>query len=148
MRRARIWGQILIVCQVLNQLVNIFNWMCFANNNNSIVQIADISVLPSQSPDVTNWTVYKLGRILRVINLWKDAVDWVKGFMDLKVEDIKSRGRPMITWKNVADEDMRSLNMNSGENKNYTTELWQTFSLVYCENREFRKDNNFKIYVI
>jgi len=122
--------------------------MCFANNNNSIVQIADISVLPSQSPDVTNWTVYKLGRILRVINLWKDAVDWVKGFMDLKVEDIKSRGRPMITWKNVADEDMRSLNMNSGENKNYTTELWQTFSLVYCENREFRKDNNFKIYVI
>lgn len=68
--------------------------------------------------------------------------------MDLKVEDIKSRGRPMITWKNVADEDMRSLNMNSGENKNYTTELWQTFSLVYCENREFRKDNNFKIYVI
>jgi len=44
-----------------------------------------------------------MGMILR-----KDEKDWVKKYTDFEVEDIKHRGRPKKTWREVIEKDCQT----------------------------------------
>jgi len=44
--------------------------------------------------------------------LSSDDSEWVKKCMDFIVEDVRSRGRPKRTWKEVVEGDKKSLKLS------------------------------------
>ena len=45
----------------------------------------------------------------------KEDDDWVKRCMDMKVEGVRSRGRPMKTWRENVIKDMRETGLKEGD---------------------------------
>ena len=63
--------------------------------------------------DAVKWNRLRwLGHVL-----WKDDDDWVKKIMWFEVEGKRGRGRPRMTWSQVAEKDMRKCGLKREDGK-------------------------------